>query len=114
MCTREAGAPMDSASSTATDAIGLWAFAATELARPAAPTLRKSRRTVSGSGRVATYGTGALASMRSEAPLPLTREEIAVSRWPGIAADCAEGADARTSVAATMKDKNSAIGRDAG
>ena len=50
--TREAGAPSDSTDSTDTPAIGLPAFAATELATPSPVTLRKSTVMVSGSGRV--------------------------------------------------------------
>jgi hypothetical protein len=51
--TRDAGAPSDSVASIETEAIGLFALAATELATSPAATLRKSRSTVSGSGRVA-------------------------------------------------------------
>src|SRR5437588_477952 len=47
--TREAGAPSASTGSTFTTAIGLVTCADTELARPSAPTLRKSTNTVSGS-----------------------------------------------------------------
>ena len=83
--TRDAGAPSDSAASIATDAIGLLALAATELATPSAPTLRKSSSRVSGSGRDATYDTGSLASMTSEAPLPLTFALMVVSRTEGTA-----------------------------
>jgi hypothetical protein len=49
--TREAGAPSDSAASTETREIGLFTSAATELATSVAATLRKSRSSVSGSGR---------------------------------------------------------------
>src|ERR1700676_4994449 len=84
--TRDPGASAGSAGSTATAAIALLAFAATEFAIPSAVTLRKSTRTVSGSGRVATYGTGSLASMRSDAPFALARELILLRRVRGTAA----------------------------
>src|SRR5260221_14779882 len=66
--TRDAGVPSESTGSTATEAIGLLALATTEFATPSAATLRKSRRSGSGSGRHATYATGSLASVTSEGP----------------------------------------------
>src|SRR5262245_34730448 len=84
--TRDAGAPSDSAASITPDPMGLLALAPTELATPSAPTLRKSIRRVSGSGRDATYDTGSLASMTSEAPLPLTFALTVVSRTEGTVA----------------------------
>ena len=80
MRTRDAGRPSDSAASIDTPAIGLFELATTELATEPAPTLRKSSSSVSGSGRVAVYATGSLASMTSDAPLAPTFELIAVSR----------------------------------
>src|SRR6185436_17507353 len=72
MRTRDAGRPSDSAASIDTPAIGLFELATTELATEPAPTLRKSSSSVSGSGRVAVYATGSLASMTSDAPLAPT------------------------------------------
>src|SRR5207247_2928451 len=92
MRTRDAGMPSASAGSIETDVMGLFALAVIAWALMSAATLRKSTRTVRGSGRVVTYGTGALASITSVAPLPWAREEIAVSR--GAAADEVGGPDA--------------------
>src|ERR1019366_2077306 len=103
MRTREPGAPSESPDSIRTAVIGLFAVAATELARPSDPTLRKSRSTVRASGRVATYGTGTLVSISSDAPLLLTGEEIAVSRGAA-AADESASPDARTSTPASVTD----------
>src|SRR6185436_12915095 len=65
---REAGWPSDSAASIETPAIGLFALATTELATSLAATFLKSSSTVSGSGLVAVYATGSVASMTSDAP----------------------------------------------
>src|SRR5829696_5544009 len=96
--TRDAGRPSDSAASIDTPAIGLFELATTELATEPAPTLRKSSSSVSGSGRVAVYATGSLASMTSDAPLAPTLELIAVSRT--LSGGGALGPEALTSVPA--------------
>src|SRR5215467_5936282 len=80
MRTREAGDPMDSAASTETPAIGLFGSSLASFATGSAPTLRNSSSNVSASGRVATYGTGSLASITSDAFFAFTREVMAVSR----------------------------------
>src|SRR5215471_18091595 len=49
-------------------------------ASPSALTFRKSTSSVSGLGRVATYGTGALASITSVAPPRRGSDEMAVRR----------------------------------
>src|SRR5262249_62235635 len=79
MRTREAGAPIDSVASTGTPAIGLFGSSLASFATGSAPTLRKSSSNVSASGRVATYGTGSLASITSDAFFAFTREVMAVS-----------------------------------
>src|SRR4051794_37114183 len=86
MRTRETGEPIDSAASTATDAIGAVARPALGDATAAASTLRKSTTTVSGSGRVATYGTGSVASMTSVALRASPREVMVVSFAPAMVA----------------------------
>src|SRR5262245_60978237 len=79
MPTRDAGDPIDSAASTVTPAIGLLGSSLVSFATGSAPTLRNSSSNVSASGRVATYGTGSLASITSDAFLAFTREVMAVS-----------------------------------
>src|SRR5437870_2188202 len=82
--TRTRGLPPASPGSIATPAIGPFAFAA-KLARPSTETLRKSIYKVSGSGRVATYGTGSLASITSDVPALVAREVIVLRRTIGAA-----------------------------
>src|SRR5947208_11874730 len=65
--------------STATSAIGALPRA-TKLASVSALTLRKSIYKVSGSGRVATYGTGSLASITTDMPVVVERDVIVFSR----------------------------------
>ena len=87
--------------------MGLFVLAAKELATPAAATLRKSMSTVSGSGRVATYGSGSLASkISAAAPFASTRELI-FSRTAVAPAPLAEP-DALKSTPAATTDKQSA------
>src|ERR1041384_5611214 len=54
-----------------------------KVARPSTDTLRKSMYTVSRSGRVATYGTGSLASMTSDVPALVARDVIVFRRTTG-------------------------------
>src|SRR5690348_359062 len=86
MRTRDAIVSDASIGSTSTPAIGLFALGATELATPSTATLRKSTTTVSGSGRVATYATGSVASITSDAPFELTRALIVLRRTPDVVA----------------------------
>src|SRR5258705_8923036 len=97
MRTRAAGAPNDSTGSTDTPAMGLLALDDTELATPSPVTLRRSMLIVSGSGLVATYPTGSVASIMSDEPLLLTRELMVISRTPAVAAAGAAELEARRS-----------------
>jgi len=63
--------------------------------------------TVSASSRVATYGTGTLVSITSDAPLLLTRDEIAVRRGAAVAGESASP-DARTSTPNSATDASRA------
>src|SRR3954447_18590312 len=84
--------------STATAAIALLASPSTVLVTAPAATLRKSMRSVRGSGRVATYGTGSVASMTSDVPWLVTRELIVFRRIAGVVAVAELLSDAVTSV----------------
>ena len=105
--TRAVGAPSDSSGSTVTPAIGLRPLAEKAFATPSPLTFRKSTVMVSGSGRAATYPTGSVASITSDAPLLWTREVIAVSRALAVIA-VAAGPDARSSVPAVTTVRNRA------
>src|SRR5262249_6455046 len=83
--TRDAGAPSDSVASMATAAIGDRPPLVAWFATPSAATLRKSTRSVSGSGRDVKYGTGAVASMTGDAVFPLVRDEMTISRGASVA-----------------------------
>ena len=83
--TRAIGTPIDSTRSTTTSVMTPGRFAARALVTPSAPTLRKSSRTVSGSGRVVRYGTGSLASMTSDGPVRPARSLMLLSLALGAA-----------------------------
>src|SRR4051794_32883325 len=106
---RDPGRPRALLDSSRTPAIGPLTFVGTLLAAPSDETFRRSMSTVSGSGRVARYGTGSVASMTSDAPFALTRDVIDFTRTPVFppAAD----PDAPVSAAATaiVTDKRKAL-----
>src|SRR5437764_8990961 len=108
MRTRDTGDPIASVASTVTPAIGPFGSSFAILATGSAPTLRKSITTVSGSGRVAMYGTGSLASMTNDALRALTRDVIAVSRAPDIFDAPAAAYDNTPQPAANANSKNTA------
>src|SRR4030095_3632866 len=105
MRTRDAGRPSDSAASIDTLAIGPLAPAATELATAWAATFRRSTNSVSGSGLVAVYATGSLASITSAAPLAPTLALIAVSRTLSGAGAIGPEASTRVPAVATLENK---------
>jgi hypothetical protein len=109
--TRDSGAPAKADDSTTTAAIGLLASGRKRLTTPTAPTLRKSTSTVSGSGRVATYAAGSLASMTTAVPALSTRVPIALNRArgsfvPGLGPAPLTSAPARTTATATHTPTN--------
>jgi hypothetical protein len=95
----------------ATDSIALFSSGATLLITASAATLRKSMSSVRGSGRVATYGTGSVASMTSDVPLLVTRELIVFRRIAGVAVapELDSGLDADTSAPVNTTDRTRAL-----
>ena len=90
MRTRELRAPIRSVASTPTRAIGPPAAEDGELERLWLSTPRKSSTTVSGSGRLVTYGAGSVTSMTSDAPFACIRDVMDFSCTAGAAGDSAD------------------------